>query len=186
MNKTRGFDFILIGVIAGIVAVLDYIGVVGIPTGIFSVSGFYIGGAFYTAFALWFRRNGLLAIYIGLLLGAVISGTFTVFAFILAWGNVLGVAVILLGFTKLSLNISLKQLKDYIGFVVLVIVAQFIGALWTLGGFVLFGLMPAQALPVAITSWVIGGIIVNIVIGIPLLKSFTNVIHKAGLLKLAQ
>ena len=89
----------LIGVIAVIVAVLDFIGVVGIPTGIFSVSGFYIGGAFYTAFALWFKRNGLLAMYLGLLLGAVLSGTFTIFAFLLAWGNVLGVGAVLWGAT---------------------------------------------------------------------------------------
>lgn len=182
MRNVRGLDFILIGVIAGVVAVLDFIGVVGIPTGIFSISGFYIGGAFYTAFALWFKRNGLLAIYLGLLLGAVLSGTFTVFAFLLAWGNVFGVAAVLFGFTRLGLNTSLQKTRDYVWFIILIIIAQIIGATWTLGGFVVFGLMPAGALPTAMTSWIVGGIIVNLLIAIPLLKTFTNIIYRAGLL----
>lgn len=60
-------DFILIGVIAGLVAILDFIGVVGLPLGVFSVSSFYVGSAFFTAFALWFKRDALIGIYIGLL-----------------------------------------------------------------------------------------------------------------------
>lgn len=181
MSKSYGLDFIIIGVVAGIVAVLDFIGVVGIPTGIFSVSSFYIGGAFYTAFALWFKRNGLMGIYLGLLLGAVLSGTFTIFAFLLAWGNVFGVGAVMLGFSKLGLKTDLQKPSDYLWFVVLVLLAQIISATWTLGGFVIFGLMPAGALPAAMTSWIIGGIIVNLIIGIPLLKGFTGIIYRAGL-----
>ena len=179
----KNLDFILIGVVAGIVAVLDFIGVVGIPMGIFSVSSFYIGGAFFTVFALWFKRDGLLAIYIGLLIGAILSGTFTVFAFLLAWGNVLGVLVVMLGFKLPMLNFKLLKIIDYIGFVVLVTVSQFISSTWTLRGFVLFGLMPLDVLKPAMFGWIVGGIIVNIVIGIPLIKFFSPVIIKAGLLK---
>jgi hypothetical protein len=176
-------DFILIGVLAGIVAVLDYIGVVGMPFGVFSVSSFYIGGAFFTAFALWFKKDGLLAIYIGLLLGAIISGTFTVFAFLLALGNVFGAMSIMLGFRFSKLNYRLQKPIDYLAFLGFVVISQLISSIWTLGGFVVFGLMPSEALLPAMTGWIIGGITVNIVIGIPLVKFFTPVISKSGLLK---
>ncbi len=177
------FDIVLIGVIAGLVAILDFIGVVGMPFGVFSVSSFYIGGAFFTAFALWFKRDGLIAIYIGLLIGAVLSGTFTVFAFLLALGNVFGVAIVTLGFELPFLNPRLHKIIDYVGYLVLIIISQLVSATWTLGGFVVFGLMPKDALIPAMTSWIIGGLIVNIIIGIPLVKFIFPVISKAGLLK---
>ncbi len=176
-------DFILIGVLVGIVAVLDYIGVVGFPLGVFGVSSFYIGGAFFTVFGLWFKRDGLIAIYIGLLLGAIISGTFTIFAFLLALGNVIGSLAVLLGFMLPKMNYRLTKPLDYLAFFILILISQTISSTWTLGGFVLFGLMPYDALKVAMVGWIIGGIVVNTIIGIPLIKFFTPVISKAGLLK---
>ncbi len=128
-------DIILIGVIAGLVAILDFIGVVGMPLGVFSVSSFYVGGAFFTAFALWFKRDGLLAIYVGLLIGAILSGTFTVFAFLLAWGNVLGVAAVMLGFELPFLDLRLRSVIDYVGFLVLIVLSQLISStIWESAG----------------------------------------------------
>ncbi len=183
-SKLPSNTFILVGVLSGMVAVLDYIGVIGFPVGVFGVSAFYVGAAFYTAFAVWFKLKGLLAIYIGLLIGALISGTFTVFAFVLALGNVLGAAVPFIFFNGLGFNPELKRARDYFGFVISATVLQnLISAIWVLTGFYLVGIMPAEAALLASIGWIGGGIIVSIVIGIPLLKFTTPLIKKTTLIR---
>ena len=177
-------NFILIGVIAGLVAVLDWIGVVGFPIGVFSVSAFYIGSAFFTAFAIWFKWKALIAIYIGLLIGALLAGTFTVFAFVLALGNVFGAMIPMLVFSHKKLNKELKSLKDYIAFILSATIGQNVfSAIYVLGGFVIFGIIPLEALKVALIGWIVGGMIVSVVIGIPLLKFLSPVIKKTSLVR---
>jgi hypothetical protein len=177
-------DFILIGVIAGLVAVLDWIGVVGFPIGIFSVSTFYVGSAFFTAFAIWFKWRALIGIYIGLLLGALLAGTFTPFAFILALGNVIGVVIPMLVFSSKTFDRTLKHFKDYLAFVLSATFGQnVISGAYVLGGFVLFKIIPIEAFKVALFGWIIGGIAVSIVIGIPLLKFLSPYLKKSNLIR---
>jgi len=172
-------DFVLIGVIAGLTAILDYVGVIGLPTGVFSMSSLYIGGAFYTLFVLWFKKDACIGMYLGLLLGAIISGTFTVYALLLAWGNVLGVAVVALGFNYIKgLNYRLMKYYDYIAFVILVFVGQIVSSNYTIRGLNLFGLIPDSVVNASVASWIIGGMIVNIVVAIPLLKILTPIVEK--------
>lgn len=172
-------DFILIGIIAGLTAVLDYIGVVGLPAGVFSVSTFYIGGAFYTLFALWFKKDAYIGMYLGLLLGAIISGTFTPYAFLLAWGNVFGVAVISLVFHNVkSLDYKLTKFQDYLAFIILGLISQIVSSNYTLRGLNFFGLIPDSALNAAIISWIVAGIIVHVVIALPLVKILTPIVEK--------
>jgi len=174
--------FILVGVIAGLVAVLDFIGIIAFPVGILGVSGFYIGAAFFTAFAIWFRWKALIAMYIGLLLGAIISGTFTIFAFILAWGNVIAVILPMIIFNLNKFNMELKTIKDYIAFFITVTIFQsVISAGWVLTGFYLFGIMPLEAIKVSIMGWLIGDIIVSLFLGIPILKIMSPVVKRLGL-----
>lgn len=180
----KKIDFILIGVIAGLTAILDYVGVIGLPTGVFSVSVLYVGSAFYTLFALWFRKEAYIGMYLGLLLGAVISGTFTIYALLLAWGNVLGVAVVSLGFHYIEgLNYRLVKFYDYIAFVVLVFLGQIVSSNYTIRGLNIFGLIPDSAVNASVYSWIIGGMIVNIVIAIPLLKILTPIVEKKIMIK---
>jgi len=178
----QAVNFVLIGVLAGIVAVLDYIGVISFPMGVFSVSAFYIGSAFFMAFAVWFRGKGLLAIYLGLLIGAILAGTFTVFAFVLALGNVIGSAIPMLFFNSGKFNMELKRGRDYLAYIVsATILQQVISAAWTLTGFYIVGFMPAEAALAAATGWIGGGVIVSLIIGIPLLK-FTSPVVKRTIL----
>ncbi|MDX9739147.1 MAG: hypothetical protein RBT33_02185 [Candidatus Dojkabacteria bacterium] len=180
----KKLDFVLIGVIAGLTAILDYIGVVGIPTGIFSVSSFYIGAAFYTLFALWFRKDAFLGLYLGLLLGAIISGSFTVYALLLAWGNVFGVFVVVAGFKYIKgLDYKLTKPLDYIAFVGLVFLGQLVSSNYVLRGLNLFELIPDSVLNTAIYGWIIGGMVVNILIALPLLKVLTPIVEKKILRK---
>jgi hypothetical protein len=177
-------NFILVGVIAGLTALLDYIGVVGFPVGIFGVSAFYIGFAFYTGFAIWFGVWGLIAMYIGLLIGALLTGMFSAVTFILALGNVLGAAVPMVAFKMFNLDESLRKTKDYIAYIMSSTIAQsIIAAGWVLTGFAIVGIMPAETAKIAFTGWIIGDILVSILIGIPLLKFVTPVIKKTSLYK---
>jgi hypothetical protein len=177
-------DFVLIGVIAGLTAILDYVGVIGLPAGVFSMSSLYIGGAFYTLFALWFKKDAYIGMYLGLLLGAVISGTFTVYALLLAWGNVLGVALVAFGFKYIKgLNYKLVKYYDYIAFILLVFAGQVLSSNYTIRGLNLFGLIPDSAVNASVVSWILGGMIVNIVIAIPLLKVLTPIVEKKIMIK---
>jgi len=181
-EKSTSFSFILIGVLAGIVALLDYIGVVSFPVGVFGVSAFYIGAAFFTSFAIWFKWKGLISIYLGLLIGALISGTFTVYAFVLALGNVIGAAIPMIFFSMKSLDMELKKPKDYIAFLLSATILQnFVSATWTLTGFYIVGIMAKEAALAASIGWIGGGIIVSLVIGIPLLKFTSPVIKRTTL-----
>ncbi len=175
--------FILVGVIAGITALLDFLGVVAFPIGIFGVSAFYIGAAFFAGFAIWYGWKSLIAIYLGLLIGALISGTFTVFAFILAWGNVIAVIPLLVLFNskRLKLKPELKKPRDYLAYILSATVLQsVISAFWVLGGLYLFGILPGEALKIAIYGWIIGDMMVSLVIGIPLLKLVTPIVKKTS------
>lgn len=177
-------DFVLIGVIAGLTAILDYVGVIGLPAGVFSMSSLYIGGAFYTLFALWFKKDAYIGMYLGLLLGAVISGTFTVYALLLAWGNVLGVAVVASGFKYIKgINSKLVKYYDYVAFILLIFAGQVVSSNYTIRGLNLFGLIPDSAVNASVISWIVGGMIVNIIIAIPLLKILTPIVEKKIIIK---
>lgn len=172
-------SFIIVGVLAGLVAVLDFIGVVAAPVGFLGVSGFYVGAAFFTAFAVWFRWKALIAMYLGLLLGAIMSGTFTVFAFILALGNVIAVIIPMLLFNSGKFNMELKKFGDYLAFFVSVTILQsIISAGWVLTGFYLFGIMPLEAIKASAIGWIAGDIIVSIVLGIPIMKFLSPVVKR--------
>lgn len=166
----------LIGVVAGLVAVLDYIGVVSFPVAVVGVSGFYIGTAFNTAFAVWFGPAALLAIYLGNLIGSLFTGTFTVFAILLAWGNAIGSAIPMLAFRLTRANPALSDAKSLAVYWLAAAAQSIASAAWVLGGYVLFGLMPIEALPAASSGWIIGGILVSTAVGIPLLRVATPVV----------
>jgi hypothetical protein len=169
-------------VLAGMVALLDYIGIVAFPVGFFSVSAFYVGAAFFTAFAVWFKWKGLLAIYFGLLIGALLAGTFTVFAFVLAMGNVLGAAVPMLFFRYGNFDFGIKNWKAVVIFIISATILQnVISAAWTLYGFSLFGLMPVTAVIPAAIGWILGGVVVSIILGIPLLRFVSPLVKRMSI-----
>lgn len=166
----RKFDFIIIAVLAGMVALLDIVGVIGLPTGVLSVSSLYIAAAFYLLFIAAFNWKGAIAVYLGLLLSSVFTTGFSIMPLILAWGNVMAPFFIVLVIKKLNLSFNLGNLKESIIEIVLMFVAPFISAFWILGGYVLFQIIPASSFVASLIPWIIGNIIVYLVIGIPLMK----------------
>ena len=170
---------IFIGVVAIIVALLDFIGIVALPVGVFGVSAFYPGAAFYSAFAIWFGLPALVPIYLGNLIGSALAGTFSVFTFALALGNVLGPCVPVLAFRFSACDPSLRDARSVLVFVLSAAVGQsLLSAVWTLGGMFVVGQLPEAALPTAAFGWVVGDFLVTMAIGFPLLRFGTPLIRR--------
>lgn len=170
MKKIKGFDFIVIAIVAGLVALLDIVGVIGLPTGVLSVSSLYIAAAFYLLFIASFKWKGIIAVYFGLLLASFFTTGFSVMPLILAWGNILAPLLIVFIMKKLNLTFNLSNAKEIIVEIILMIIASFVSAGWILGGYILFNIIPASSFWVSLIPWIIGDVVVYVVVGIPLMK----------------
>lgn len=180
-KKDFGTVLITIAVLAGLTAVLDIFAVIGFPTGIFTVSSFYVSSAFYILFVYLFGWRGCLGIYFGLILSSIISGGFSIFPIYGAWGNVLASVVIIYGMKALKRNCELKTKADFITIVVLYVIAPIVSALWVLGGWVVVGILPKEAFPSAFWAWWFGGLCVYLIIGTPLMKFVAPLVKRFNL-----
>jgi len=175
-------NFIVIWVLAGIVAVLDVIWVITLPIWTFA-SGFYIWAAFFAAFAIRFGRRGLVAIYIWLILWSLFTW-FSVFSFIGALGNVLWAGFVWLIFYLFKLNPELKNIKDYLGFfLACTLWFSIISWFLTLNILNYVGIIPDEAIRVAFYGWILGDAIVSLIIWIPLFKYVSPVIKRISFFK---
>ncbi|MDD3141398.1 MAG: hypothetical protein PHX08_20860 [Lachnospiraceae bacterium] len=107
---------------------------------------------------------------LGLLLASFVTTGFSVMPLLLAWGNVLAPFLVFIVMKAFHCDFDLKHLKDIVIEVIILILAPIISGVWILGGFVLFGVMPASALLTSIFAWWLGGSLVNLIIAIPLMK----------------
>ena len=183
MKKLKGFDFIIIAILSGLVAFSDIVAVIGLPTGILSVSSLYIGSVFYLLFIAAFKFKGVLSVYIGLLLASFFTTGFSIMPLFLAWGNVFAPLFILFMMKTTNSNFEMKSLKSISLEILFMIIAPLISGGWVLGGFVVFGIIPSSSLIAALIPWLIGGIIVNLVIGIPLMKFVLPLFKKYSITK---
>lgn len=170
MKKIKGFDFVVIAILAGLCALLDIVGVIGLPTGVLSVSSLYIAAAFYLLFIAAFKLKGVIAIYCGFLLSSFFTTGFSIMPVVLAWGNIFAPILIVKVMEKFNLSFDLKNWKEAIVEIILMVVASFFSAGWILGGYIVFNIIPISSFLVSLIPWVIGDIIVYIVIAMPLLK----------------
>lgn len=173
--ELESIDLVLIGVLAGMTAILDFIGVVAFPIG-YGVSGFYVGAAFYCAFAIWFRWRALIALYVGLLIGAIITGQFNVFTFLLAWSNVVGAALVMVIFHVGRLDQALSSARDYAGLGASALAYAVASSSYFFGLNLALGLIPPEAVLPGMSGWIIGNVVVILLIGSLLLKTVTPVV----------
>lgn len=179
MRKKYSDDLILVAAIIVLVAILHYIGQVYFSSGFFGVSEFYIGAAFLGAFAIWFGYRALLGIYIGLLIGAVFAGTFTVFSPILALGRIIGASIPMFAFRYCNADMGLGRLKDYIIYIFSAACQIVVSGTYGVLGRYLVGLIPAADVPMAQLIWIAGGLTVCLLIGIPLLKLQSPIVKRS-------
>ncbi len=87
-------------------------------------------------------------------------------------------------FRSFKLNMELRSKKNYAAYIGTATIGQpIVGALWTIYGFLLFGIIPPESVAPAIIGWIGGGMVVSILIGIPLLRAVTPVVRKTSLFR---
>jgi len=163
-------DWVAVAIMIALTAVLDMFGVFTLPTGIVSVSSFYFASAFYLLFIEVFRWKGAISVYLGLLLASFFTTGFSVMPLILAWGNVVCNLFVVLLMKKMNNDYKFDSLKKIIVELLLFLIAPIISAFWVLGGYVIFGVMPGEALMSAVFAWWLGGVVVYFIIGTPMMR----------------
>ena len=179
MSNTKvGFSLMTIAVIAALTAVLDIFAIISFPTGILSVSSFYIGSAFFLAFVYLFRWKGAIGIYVGLILSSIITSGFSLFPLFGAWGNVVANVFIVAGMSLLKRDCELKTGKDMAAMAIFFIFGPMISAAWVLGGWVVVGFIPKESFVPAFIPWWLGGVVVYFLIGTPIMKYLVPVLKR--------
>lgn len=166
--KTRA-SVITIAILTALSAALDLFAVVSFPGGFHTVSSFYLSAAFYMLFVYVWGWKGLVSIYLGMILASMLGG-FSLFPLYGAWGNTLGAALIVFGMKFLKCDCELKKVKDYLCICVLFVLASALSGIWVLSGWVVVGIIPAEAFAGALFTWWLGDVIVYLVVGIALMK----------------
>ncbi|MDD1661481.1 MAG: MASE1 domain-containing protein [Methanomicrobiales archaeon] len=148
------------------------------------VSAFYIAVAFMIAFALWFGGWGVLAAYLGCVLGAgVVGGVPPVVNLYWSLADVWQVLIPLAAFRAFHADTGLSTWRDLGVFLAFGwLLNNLAGAAWGSATLALGGVIPWEGVQATFTNWFIGNLIVTIIITPPLLVYLTPRLRKAGLL----
>jgi hypothetical protein len=186
----RVAQLVTYAVTAGLYTVIAAVGVIGLPMGFMGVSALFIGMGFLIPFVLWFSGWGVVIGIIGAVIGAGILAGMPV-AQSLIFGSVEAVVQIpmLIVYRLLAPRFGVSPIgKDVFtakGFAFFLVWPVILTQLWSAvsGNLVLYALqiLPADALPLSITGWWIGNMIVVVVIGTILCGVLTPVVERLGL-----
>ena len=178
-------------VAAAVYTIVAWLGVIAVPMGFVSVSALYIGVGFITPFTMWFSGWGLVIGWIGGVVGSGVLGGMPL-ALAIPFGVVTETATkipLLLFYRLLAPRLGVSPVgrdvfkpKGFIFYLlVVVILIQLISSLVGNAMLYSFGFVPADALPVSISSWWIGNMICTLVIGPIILRALTPVVERLGL-----
>ena len=186
----RVAQLVTYAVVAGLYTVIAAVGVIGLPMGFMGVSALFIGMGFLIPFVLWFSGWGIVIGIIGAVIGAGIMAGMPV-AQSLIFGSVEAVVqipmlvVYRLAAPRFGVSPIGKDVFTLKGFVFFLVWPVILVQLWSAvsGNLVLYALqiLPADALPLSITGWWIGNMIVVVVIGTILCGVLTPVVERLGL-----
>ncbi|HMK15852.1 MAG TPA: hypothetical protein VK450_02910 [Methanomicrobiales archaeon] len=148
------------------------------------VSAFYIAVAFMIAFALWFGGWGVLAAYIGCVLGAGVTGGIPpVVNLYWSLADVWQVLIPLAAFRAFQAGIGLRAGRDLGIFLAFGwFLNNLAGAAWGSVTLAIGGVLPWSEVPASFANWFTGNLVVTLVITPALLLLLTSRIRKAGLL----
>ncbi|MEW6622337.1 MAG: MASE1 domain-containing protein [Bacillota bacterium] len=175
----------------GVSIIVSWLGVFAVPIGFAGVSALYIASAFYMVFALWFGGWGILAAYIGCLIGAGwLSGLPVLFSIPWAIADILEPLVPFLlfryvgpkiGFDPLGRNIFSSAKNILFFFFCGALIPTIISGLFGIALLVWGGIVPPAAFVPAWIAWFAGGTIVITIVAPILLKTLSPVIERFGL-----
>lgn len=182
---------VVFAVAAAVYTIVAWLGVIALPMGFLSVSALYIGIGFITPFVMWFGGWGLIIGAIGGIVGSGILAGMPItiaipFGLLVEWGTEIPMLVLYrLVAPKLGISAVGRDIFRPKGFVfyllVVVIFIQLLSALIGNATLYAFGFVPADALPVSISSWWIGNMISALIIGPIILGALTPVVERLGL-----
>lgn len=175
----------------GVSIIVSWLGVFAVPIGFAGVSALYIASAFYGAFTLWFGGWGLLASYVGCLIGAGwLSGLPVLFSFPWAICDILEPLIPFLifrswgpkiGFDPLGRNIY-KSFKNWAFFFFCgALIPTMASGLFGTALLVWGGIVPPAAFIPSWVAWFVGGTVVITIVGSILLTTLSPVIERYGL-----
>lgn len=173
-------NLVTIAILIALSAALDIFAVIGFPTGIFTVSSFYLSAAFYMLFVYLWGWRGVVSVYFGMILAAVFTG-FSLFPFYGAWGNTLASVLIVYGMKVLKRNCELKSWKDMAAISILYLVASAFSGLWVLEGWIVVGIIPKEAFGAAMFAWWFGDVVVYFILGTALMKLIAPLMRRFNL-----
>lgn len=151
---------------------LDVIGVIGFPASYFGVSSLYIAAPVITAVCIWFGAPAFAGVYIGLALAGIYTGRWSPLLPVLTLCNVVGAAIPWIATVRLKIyDSSLSNLRDVLMHIVFAGVGQsIVSAIWFFGVLVLIAGEPTSMFSAPFFSWIIGGFLVQVGLGIVIMR----------------
>ncbi len=183
-------QLVTFAVAAGVGIVLAWLGVISVPGGAVGVSALYVAMGFLVPFVLWFSGWGLV---IGLLSGiigsGILSGMPVSIALVFGCVDFISEFPILLCYRWLAPKFGLDPLgRDVYTargfaffFLVVSVFTRIISATYGVGVLYLFGLTPADVVPIAWLGWFVGDLIITVVICPVLMRTLGPVVERMGL-----
>jgi hypothetical protein len=177
-------------VAAGLYTVIAWLGVIGLPMGFMGVSALFIGMGFLIPFVLWFSGWGIVIGVIGAIVGAGILAGMPIaqsvpFGLVEAVVQIPMLVVYRLVGPRVGVSPIGKDVFTVKGFLFFLVWPVIIVQLWSAvsGNLTLYamGFIPTDALPISITGWWIGNMVVVVVIGTILCGVLTPVVERLGL-----
>jgi len=132
-------------------------------------------------FALWFGGWGVIAAYVGCLIGGVIKGVPLVFALPWVINDIFMTGIPLIAFRYLKADVELVTKRDWVIFIVFgMVVNSLVACSWGTVIPVYFGLWPALAVPVIWVQYLVMSLILIGVIAPIILKTLTRYARRTG------
>lgn len=174
---------VLTAVMAGVLTIMVVFSAIT-TTVVPGVAALYPATALEVVFGIWFGAWGVLAAYLGLVIGGIYAGWYPIpLALALGFADAGAAFIPALAFRLFKANAALKSTKDWVVYIVFgVVLSSVIPSLYGNSVSYAVGWIPSwEAFWVATVSWNIGNYIVVAVIGTPLLRLVTEYVKRSGL-----
>jgi hypothetical protein len=182
------YSFVILTLILIVInVILARISVSGPLQSYTGVSSFYIAVAFMIVFGLWFGGYGVVAAYLGTLIGSglLAGGTPQMppdVALYWALAGLFQVLIPLVVFRALDVNVGIESKRDLFQLILFgVIINNIVGAFWGAGTLALGGVIKSTEFGGVFWTWLVGNIIVTIILVPILLRLFTPGISRSKL-----
>ncbi len=179
---------ILCAVLSGISIVLSWLAVLAVPGGFLGVGAFYFASVFYAVVTYWFGGWGLIASFIGAVIGSgILTGMPIVFALPFGLADIIEPLFPFIFLRTVGKRIGVEPLAGnllsnpkYIVIFLTVgaLLPPFLSGLWGTWILNLAGFVPEQAFWIAVGSWWLGAAILLGLFVPPICRAISPILQK--------